>query len=57
MFLQILIDSSSNTFDNNELPEQCFGYMSKRDAVGGEGFAAQQEPICDLAAWVNQDLF
>ncbi|OBT43101.1 hypothetical protein VE00_05535 [Pseudogymnoascus sp. WSF 3629] len=46
-----------NTFDNNEFPGQCFGYTSKRQAVGGEGFAVQKEPICDSAAWVNQDFF
>ncbi|KFY33327.1 hypothetical protein V494_07740 [Pseudogymnoascus sp. VKM F-4513 (FW-928)] len=46
-----------NTFDNNDFPGQCFGYTSKRDATGGEGFAIQKESICDSAAWVNQDFF
>ncbi|KFZ03897.1 hypothetical protein V502_10571 [Pseudogymnoascus sp. VKM F-4520 (FW-2644)] len=46
-----------NTFDNNEFPGQCFGYTSKKNQTGGDGFAVQQESICDSAAWVNQDFF
>lgn len=46
-----------NTFVNNEFPGQCFGYMSKNNRTGGDGFAVQKEAICDSAAWVNQDFF